>query len=82
MITVRFTEFSEHRPHERTYCFCNVTKLVVIGNKTTIGYYDNNHEYHEETGSTPIDITIINIGEYAEKEQIVLTLAAKKEDTQ
>ena len=76
-MTVRFTVFSEHRPHEKTYNFCNVTKLVVIGDETTIGYHDDNGVYHEETNSTPMDITIINIGECAEKEQTVLTLTSK-----
>ena len=71
--------FDLHEPHDKTYVFANVVKLVVVGNTTTIGYYDEANEYHEETAETPRDITFINIGGDAEKDRIVLTMASKPE---
>ena len=77
-MTVEFDVCRDHEPHlYKTFVFAKVIKLVVIGNETTIGYFDEANEYHEETAETPQNIRFNNIGEYAEKEQLVLTLASK-----
>lgn len=77
-MTVEFDVYRDHEPHlYKTFVFSKAIKLVIIGNKTTIGYFDESNEYHEETAETPQNIRFNNIGEYAEKEQIVLTLASK-----
>jgi hypothetical protein len=70
-------KFDTNEPCEKTYTFTNVVKLTVIGNTTTIGYHDKDGVYHEETNETPRNITFINIGEDAEKDQMVLTFVAK-----
>ena len=70
-------KFNTNEPCEKTYTFTNVVKLTVIGDTTTIGYFDKDGIYHEETNETPQDIIFINIGEDAKKDQTVLTLASK-----
>lgn len=60
---------------KKVFTYERVQKLVCIGNETTIGYLDDKNEYHEEFGPTPLEITIISLGD-----NDVLTLASKEEE--
>lgn len=78
-MTIEFDVYRDREPHlYKTFVFSKVIKLVIIGNETTIGYFDENNTYHEETAETPQNIRFVDIGEYAEKEQIVLKLSSKQ----
>lgn len=60
---------------KKDFIYKRVQKLVCIGNETTIGYLDDKNEYREESGPTPLEIAIINLGD-----NDVLTLASKEEE--
>ena len=58
---------------KKDFIYKRVQKLVCIGNETTIGYLDDKNEYHEESGPTPLEIAIVNLGD-----SDMLTLVSKE----
>ena len=46
----------------KIYTFSNVSKLNVNQRETTIGYFDDENVYHEETNNTPTGIFVSNSG--------------------
>lgn len=52
MLTAVFTD------NGKTYNFKNVEKIDIDDAYTTIGYYDDDGVYHEESGDTPKTIMV------------------------
>ena len=46
--------------NNRVYTFSNVSKLNANQRETTIGYFDDENVYHEETNDTPTGIFVSN----------------------